>query len=412
MRISSTSFSVSGSTIMSFSKFKTLRSATLHESFRLSVPIRAASLPTHRRRGAALVLGLFLIVSLVTLLAVTLDFAHIHVAETELQRTADASAMAACWEMFDQSLAGVNSGQTKIAAKQAANSVAYANQIGDESPQFASDDVELGAYGVDRSWDGSGSGTLNAVRVTLRRQEAMNGELPLFFGALTGRDSLSLHTTATAAMHRAISGFNAPTGADEGLEILPLALDLPSWLDAVAGDTSDNYAYANGTVTSGSDGVSETNLYPKGTGAPGNRGTVDIGGSNNSTADLSRQILHGISKQDFVDLGKPLEFDEHGELLLNGDTGISAGIKDELASLIGKVRIIPIYTSVAGNGNNAMFTIVRFEGVRILDVKLTGSKNDKRVIIQPAPAIARGAKIDYSGTNSSTHVYTPVMLVE
>ena len=48
-----------------------------------------------KRRGAALVLGLFMIVSLVTLLAVTLDFAHIHVAETELQRAADASAMAA-----------------------------------------------------------------------------------------------------------------------------------------------------------------------------------------------------------------------------------------------------------------------------------------------------------------------------
>jgi hypothetical protein len=123
-------------------------------------------------------------------------------------------------------------------------------------------------------------------------------------------------------------------------------------------------------------------------------------------------VLYGISQQDFVDLGKPLEFDSNGELLLNGDTGISAGIKDELATLIGKTRMIPIFRSVANNGNNAMYTIVRFEGVRILDVKLTGKKSLKRVIVQPATVVARGAKIDTTGTHYSTHLVTPVMLVE
>ncbi|MDC0288687.1 hypothetical protein OAL01_04475, partial [Rubripirellula sp.] len=168
----------------------------------------------------------------------------------------------------------------------------------------------------------------------------------------------------------------------------------------------------DGQVESGSDGVFETNLYPKGTGAPGNRGTVDIGDSNNSTSDLSRQILHGISRQDFVDLGKPLVFDANGELHLNGDTGISAGIKDELATLIGKKRILPIFTEVSGQGNNATFTIVKFEGVRILDVKLTGKKSQKRVVVQPAKVIGRGVKIDWSGTNTTSHLLTPVMLVE
>ncbi|MGV3486544.1 MAG: TadG family pilus assembly protein [Planctomycetaceae bacterium] len=365
-----------------------------------------------KRRGAALVLGLFMIVSLVTLLAVTLDFAHIHVAETELQRAADASAMAACWEMFDQTVVGGSSGAIRVATKQAANAVAYSNQVVSESPRFAEDDVQLGVYGLDGSWTNSDTSARNAVRVTLRRQASVNGELPLFFGAITGRDSLRLQTTATAAMYRSISGFYEPEDSDDKLDILPLALDLPSWLDAVAGATTDNYAFAGGGVQAGSDGVFETNLYPKGVGAPGNRGTVDIGGANNSTADLSRQISQGISKQDFIDLGKPLQFDANGELELNGDTGISAGIKDELADLIGKVRIIPIYTRVSGNGNNAMFTIVRWEGVRILDVKLTGSKDSKKVMIQPAKVIARGAKIDHSGAYASTHVYTPVMLVE
>lgn len=375
-------------------------------------------LPQHRyrfgrnRRGAAAVLGLFLTISLIALTAVTLDFNRIHVGQTEMKRSADAAAMAACWEMHDNRVSNQSSTVVHSACEQAANEFAGHNEIGGEAPQCQGSDVELGNYGVDKSWSTSDPSSYNAVRVTLRRQSAANGELPLFFGSLTGRDSQALKTTSTAAMFSAISGFFEPSKSDYTIGILPIALDEPSWLDAIADATVDNYSFANGIVSHGSDGIFETNLYPKGTGSPGNRGTVDIGSANNSTADLSRQILHGISQQDFIDLGKPLEFDSNGELELNGDTGISAGIKDELASLIGKTRIIPIFRSVSYNGNNAMYTIVRWEGVRILDVKLTGKKSLKRVIIQPATVVARGARVDYTGTHHSTHLVTPVMLVE
>ena len=52
------------------------------------------------------------------------------------------------------------------------------------------------------------------------------------------------------------------------------------------------------SVRSGPDGKYEVNLYPQGTGSPGNRGTVDIGSSNNSTADIARQILYGVTPAD------------------------------------------------------------------------------------------------------------------
>ena len=71
-------------------------------------------------------------------------------------------------------------------------------------------------------------------------------------------------------------------------------------------------------------------------------------------------------------IGGSLQFNASGVLHLNGDTGISAGVKDELASIIGQPRIIPIFSSVVGPGNNADYTIVKFVGVRILAVKLTG----------------------------------------
>ena len=86
--------------------------------YRLNHPAPLNSLlPIHagQKEGnaacAAAVLGLILTVSLVALVAVTLDFGYIHVAETELQRSADASAMAACWELYDQQAAN-NSGGT------------------------------------------------------------------------------------------------------------------------------------------------------------------------------------------------------------------------------------------------------------------------------------------------------------
>ena len=139
-------------------------------------------------------------------------------------------------------------------------------------------------------------------------------------------------------------------------------------------------------------------------------GTVDIGAPNNSTSDLARQILYGITPEDLEYVGGSLELDENGELELNGDTGISAGMKDELEAIKGQPRIIPIFTQVVGNGNNAQYTIVNFVGVRILEVKLTGKMSSKRVIIQPANIIARGG-IPSSGPKISWFIYSPVWLV-
>src|SRR4029079_6696526 len=144
------------------------------------------------------------------------------------------------------------------------------------------------------------------------------------------------------------------------------------------------------TISAGADGVKEVNLFPQGTGSPGNRGTVDIGSSNNSTADIARQIVYGISASDLAYLGGSIQFNSSGVLHLNGDTGISAGVKDELASIIGQPRLIPIFSSVVGPGNNADYTIVKFVGVRVLDVKLTGSMSTKHVTIQPCNVVIKG----------------------
>jgi len=136
-----------------------------------------------------------------------------------------------------------------------------------------------------------------------------------------------------------------------------------------------------------SDGILEINIYPDlNSGlAPGNRGTVDLGHAGNSTSDLKRQIRYGLNSYDlsfFPD--NKITFDSTGALYLNGDTGISAGIKDALEDIVGQVRAIPIFISVTGQGNNATYTIVKFVGVRIMGVKLTGGPNSRHLTVQPA----------------------------
>ncbi|MEK7839296.1 MAG: hypothetical protein AAB328_15080, partial [candidate division NC10 bacterium] len=177
----------------------------------------------------------------------------------------------------------------------------------------------------------------------------------------------------------------------------------------------DNYAYdpVTGAVTAGQDGINELNLYPGGGASqlpPGNFGTVDIGNPNNSTADLSRQIRDGVSADDLAYFGGELALGPDGTLEFTGATGLSAAIKDDLTAIKGLPRAISLFSSVTGPGNNSVFTIVGFAGIRILDVKLTGSMSSKQVIIQPAYVVDAAAMTGPS-SGPSSFVYTPVHLV-
>jgi len=137
---------------------------------------------------------------------------------------------------------------------------------------------------------------------------------------------------------------------------------------------------------------------------------VDIGNPNNNTADISRQIRYGLTAEDLSYYGGELTLGADGTIDLTGDTGLSAAVKDDLVSIIGQPRTIPLFSTVEGPGNNAVFTIVGFAGIRIMNVKLTGSMSSKRVIIQPA-FVVDDTVITGPGSGSSYFVYAPVHLV-
>jgi Flp pilus assembly protein TadG len=387
----------------------------------MRITIRGRQLPRDRR-GAITVLAAIMSLVALGLVAFAVDIGYILASKQELQRSADAAALAACWGYAERLANGAQPADAIAAGRQSAADYAFSNRIGNLQPAINQNsansdtgDVVFGRidnlYSYGASISTATPSSFNAVKVKVRRDSTLNGETPFFFARVFGRTSMGLDAEATAGFYRSISGVRTPSSGGN-LNILPYALDWDTWEDLLNGNAGDSWRWnpATKTITSGSDGVREVNLFPQGTGSPGNRGTIDLGSSNNSTADIARQIVYGISPSDMAYHGGTLELDHCGKLELNGDTGISAGVKDELDSIKGQPRLIPIFSQVVGPGNNAQYTIIHWAGIRIMDVKLTGSMNQKRVIIQPAPMVIPGAVA--STEETSNYAYTPVVLVK
>lgn len=383
---------------------------------RHSIP--RSALRRRKQRGSTLILTVFTLFVLFSFLAFSIDTGYLAGAKAEMRRSADAASLAGCWELYRQVKAGSTPEAAQPAARLAAAQYVAANRVANSDMTVdtgaLSQDIQIGylsSLTSDSTISANSALPFMAVQVKLQKSPDRNGEVPFFFGKIFGDSGQTMHSSAMAVMAQSISGFSLPPNSTACLPILPFAFDKDSWdhLENGCGDDKYYFDESTGTVKAGSDGIPEGNLYPQGTGSPGNRGTVDIGDSNNSTADIARQIKQGISSDDLVKLGKPLEICSDGTMTLNGDTGISAGVKDELASLIGKTRIVPIFSQVSGNGNNATYTVVKWVGIRVLDVKLTGSLSSKKVMIQAAPMVCPYVTVGGS-TDMSSGVFSPVVL--
>jgi Flp pilus assembly protein TadG len=373
--------------------------------------------PNCHRRGTVLVLVVFFMSILMGFVALVVDLGYLAQSKGELQRTADSAALGACWDFGVRTYLTQNPTASRSAAVTYAQGTTTQNKVCGTTPALASADIQWGRLSDLNNRQEPldtcvSDNQINAVKVVLRRTDQLNGPIPTFFARVMGVNGINATAEATAAMIRNVRGFSTP-GDGSNLGILPFALDVDTWDNMLEGTGSDNYRYdaVSRTVVSGADGVLEVNLYPQNTGAPGNRGTIDIGSAGNSTADIARQIVYGISPDDLEQLDGSLELGEDGTLELNGDTGISAGVKDELESIKGQPRIIPLFSQVQGPGNNAQFTIVRWVGVRIMNVKLTGSQSSKKVMIQRAPVIAKGAIPATDTEVTSDFVFSTAALV-
>jgi len=332
--------------------------------------------PRNVRKGTILVLAAIMMVMILAFTALTLDMGYIALTKTQLQSASDAAAHAAGIELVQGTgPLPVITANVRALAEQAAVAVASSHNTGDHLAAYVDPnrDMRFGLLewnSVFGSWEETwGVGPYNLVEVTVHRDQSMSGNgdrpLALFFAPLLGQQTADLSVTAQAAMIPA-SGFKVPPGSTLTADVLPIAIDDGSWNNLMVGiaNDGDNFSYdpATDTVVPGPDGVPELNIFPDADSSlpPGNRGTVDFGSNNNSTADLSRQILYGLNEFD-MSFFPNHEFNlDYTPIDLNGDTGISNGIKDELAAIIGQPRAFPIFSYVTGPGNNATYTIVKF----------------------------------------------------
>ncbi len=374
------------------------------------------------RRGNVIVYVAICGAVIIGFAALAIDIGMLYASQAEIQRSADSAAIASAWELLDEDRlqGGAYEEYVIAAAREVAASTAARNEVQNVDPVvYPEDDVDIGylsdlAYGSSLVF--TDAAPSNAARVRVHRDSTHGGSISLYFARLFGADSKDLCAVAVAGFEDGIVGYEV-TDSSGNAQLLPFALHVDSWADLLAGavGTHDNYSYDtdSGTVSAGADGVLELNLYP-GAGAnqlpPGNFGTVDIGPDNNSTADIRRQILYGVNAADLSYFGGRLELGEDGTVLLNGDTGLSAGFKDALEAIKGQPRAIPIYSQVSGPGNNAMYTIVGFAGIRIVNVRLTGPMSQKELIVQFAFVVDATALAE-PGPGPSYYVYTPVRLV-
>lgn len=384
-----------------------------------------------RRRAAAGVMVAISIPMLIGFGALAVDVGMLYGVRAELQRTADAAALAGALELLDedQLRGSADMSLEEQAARQASADYAARNPVHGDSLAIALNsenspdgDVLLGYLSnpddLSQAMSTTNPNNYNSIQVRVRRSSEINGAIQLYFAHIFGVSSANLAAEATATLPGGAVGWKVPpTSSSQTVELLPFALHVDRWHELLAGTyaaSTDDYSCdeMTGSVVAVGDGIPEINLYP-GAGnsqlPPGNFGTVDVGSSGNSTNDIKRQILYGISAGDLSHHGGQLTLGSDGTVVLNGDTGLSAGFKAELEAIIGQPRGICLFSTVSGPGNNAMYTVVGFVGIKIVKVRLTGAMTKKCVVIQPAHLVTDTVITD-PGWSGSDFIYEPPRL--
>jgi hypothetical protein len=331
-------------------------------------------------------------------MALSVDVGVLGVARSQLQSAADAAALSGAAQIANYRHAQYVATMLSEARTRATNT-ARANRILGDPPIVTANAANSPAGQVvvgylnptditstTPSTTGSAS-SFNSVKVTLQRDATHGGPIPAFFSAVYGHSGTSITVSGIATMRNMqVAGFKSVNGL--GPSILPIVLDKTTYDQMIAGSTTDQYEWCeiNKMVYPGSDGLTESKCYPVKNGNPGNWGTIKIGVSNNSTSTLGAQIRYGITPSQLAQYpGGMLQLSPATtppSITFEGNPGISAGIKDDLTSIIGRPVFLPIYDQTGGNGNNAWYRVIKFAGVRILDVNFQG--NPKYVIVQPA----------------------------
>ena len=365
-------------------------------------------------QGSVLVFVAMFLVAVCAMAALAIDVGWLYLTRTELQSAADAAALAAAAQLVDEDImsGGADLSDDIVSARDSAEEFALLNVAAQTHLEVDRNDANLLDGGIvvgrladpmdlNQSLDTSDLQQANSVSVVCERSAAQNSPVPLFFANVGGSSQASVRARATATLDNRVIGFAHQSGSENVYPILPFALEQEYFTAQFTG-SQDDWAYdeSSSSFALGPDGVPEIKMYPyrmkddpTHENPAGNFGSVDIGPDNNSTADLERQILIGVSGDDLDVIGGLSLHESGGDWYqdLNGDTGVSVAIKDELQASIGEGRVLPLFSTLTSPGNNATYRIVSFVPVRIADVRLTGNPDQRHILVQPFQATFRNA---------------------
>ena len=311
------------------------------------------------RRGAILVLAAVMVAVLLGIVAFAVDYGHLLKVRTDLQRTADASALAAVQDLIRK-----EDGTQDVNAARATARTYASNNLNNTSFQLPDSDIQIGRFDTNSIYTNVvllNDGTFDAVRVTARRDGSANPEVPLFFARLLGMTEAPVTASATAVLQKAAA-------MGPGADVLPFATPKVMWDSLVEGDQWT--VYGDGRLTDA-----------LGNNVPGNWGTVDIGSTDNSTSNMNDQILNGLRQTDLDALASDGRIPNNSQIdgsqpaWLQGEPGLSVGLKQSVQAVHGLKKVIPIFDQVGGTGNTSEFHIVGWGVVTVIDSRWMGSTN-------------------------------------
>ena len=127
---------------------------------------------------------------------------------------------------------------------------------------------------------------------------------------------------------------------------------------------------------------------------------VDLG-TNLQLQQVQRQITHGWSWRDLQDLGTELRLDQ-GPVQLRSSERIENTLNHSLQEMIGKSRIVLLYSATGPGGPNGVTSaeISRLVAGRIMDVK--SGQQTLEMVLQPTVINTRLALVNEDPFASST----------
>ncbi len=353
------------------------------------------------RRGAVVALVAVSATLMAGVAALTIDLGNVYVARAELQRVADASALAGASVYFTDAAVAGRTCTLASAAVARSKAVAEHNAVQGDGLTLRASDLAFGRHDFGNPESPLSSiGPWNAVQVTAARTGgSADGPVSLMFARIWGKDSTSLTATARAAADDRLSGYELLNNMS-GTKFMPFAIPEQGYYSMLRYGP-DKYSY-NGGVDVEPDGIREVQMYPwkwtlasgdLGDDGSGNFGVLNVGRASQGLPDVVMQITYGITPNQMTTTfgTSTLTFYdvEHTQQTgpniywVSGDPGLSVAMEKALSQQIGQVYGFFLHRGVVVNGSNSMYAVSGIFFARLVDVDLESSWHAGGLVVQP-----------------------------